>query len=172
MLKLTLSILTIAAVATFTNADAPTEDNWSEGLNNYIGTFHMYTGENDEPSVAFQSHWAEPHEIFQYSSSSVGDAPASRGVGFCFWNEKEKRPEFNEIEFRDGERTVHEGYCIDMTGNTMTWIVTSWSKDGEISQIKMTDTHHKSGLNRATEHISGKKDEDQTTKWVKVSEEK
>ena len=103
-----------------------------------------------------------------------GADSSSRGVGFCFWNKKEKRLEFNELEFRDGKRFMYIGYCVDMTKTTMTWIVSEWSEKGMISQVKMTDTFTSTGLDRSTEQIMGEEseaDDSSVVKWVRVTEE-
>lgn len=172
MFRTVLSFLVLLAVSPFANAEAPSQSNWASGLDRYIGHFRMI-GDDGKPIREFESHWAEQNKIFQYASFSMIDGPtsSSRGVGFCFWNEKEKRPEFNELEFRDGERFVYEGYCVDMTKTTMTWIVTEWSKEGVLSQVKMTDTHNADGLDRSTEQIVGTEDEANVVKWIRVTKE-
>ena len=56
---------------------------------------------------------------------------------------------------------------------TMTWIVTSWSKDdGVINKKKMTDTHNSDGLDRSIEHLSGKEEETKIVKWTRVKKRK
>ena len=168
MYRSVFSFLVVLAFSAFANAESPTKSNWAAGLDRYAGQFHIFTEGNKEPTIQFQSHWVEPNKVFEYSFFSIGDAPISRGVGFCFWNEKENRPEFNEIEYGDEGRLVYEGYCIDVTKTTMTWIVTSWSKDGIINQIKMTDTHNSDGLDRSIEHLTGKEDDTKIVKWTRV----
>ena len=168
MYRSVFSFLVVLAFSAFANAESPTKSNWAAGLERYAGQFHIFTEGNKEPTIQFQSRWVEPDKVFEYSSFSIGDAPKSRGVGFCFWNEKENRPEFNEIEYGDEGRLVYEGYCIDVTKTTMTWIVTSWSKDGIINQIKMTDTHNSDGLDRSIEHLTGKEDDTKIVKWTRV----
>tara|TARA_B100001750_G_C15168565_1_gene428065 strand:- start:86 stop:655 length:570 start_codon:yes stop_codon:yes gene_type:complete len=172
MFRTVLSFLVLLALSPFANAEAPSQSNWASGLDRYIGHFRMI-GDDGNPIREFESHWAEQNKIFQYASFSMIDGPtsSSRGVGFCFWNEKEKRPEFNELEFRDGERFVYEGYCVDMTKTTMTWIVTEWSKEGVLSQVKMTDTHNADGLDRSTEQIVGTEDDANVVKWIRVTKE-
>jgi len=173
MFRIVLSFLVLLTVGAISNAEPPNQSNWASGLDRYIGHFRMIN-EDNEPVREFGSYWSEPNKIFQYSSFSMADGPtsSSRGVGFCFWNEKENRPEFNELEYRDGVRFVYEGYCIDMTETTMTWIVTEWSKDGILSQVKMTDTHNADGLDRTTEQITGEEDDTNVVKWVRVTENK
>ena len=168
MFRSVLSFLVVLAFSAFANAESPTKSNWAAGLDRYAGQFHIFTEGNKEPTIQFQSRWVKLNKVFEYSSFSIGDAPKSRGVGFCFWNEKENRPEFNEIEYGDEGRLVYEGYCIDVTKTTMTWIVTSWSKDGIINQIKMTDTHNSDGLDRSIEHLTGKEDDTKIVKWTRV----
>ena len=172
MFRTVLSFLVLLTVSAFAIAESPTKSNWASGLDRYIGHFRMIDNDN-QPVREFESYWAEPNKIFQYASFSMIDGPtsSSRGVGFCFWNEEENRPEFNELEFRDGERFVYVGHCIDMTKTTMTWIVTEWSKDGMLSQVKMTDTHNADGLNRSTEQIMGEEEDTNVVKWIRVTEE-
>ena len=172
MFRSVLSFLVVLAFSAFANAESPTKSNWAAGLDRYAGQFHIFTEGNKEPTIQFQSRWVEPNTVFEYSSFSIGDAPKSRGVGFCFWNEKENRPEFNEIEYGDKGRLVYEGHSIDVTKTTMTWIVTSWSKDGIINQKKMTDTHNSNGLDRSIEHLSGKEEETKIVKWTRVKKRK
>lgn len=170
-----LSLVVLFTVSTFVIAESPTKSNWSSGLDHYIGHFRMLNNDN-QPVRDFESHWAEPNEIFQYASFSMIDGAdsSSRGVGFCFWNDEEERPEFNELEFRDGERFMYVGYCVDMTKTTMTWMVSEWSEEGMISQVKMTDTFTSSGHERSTEQIIGEKseaDDSNVVKWVRVTED-
>jgi hypothetical protein len=173
MFRSFLSCLAVLAISTFANAETPTKSNWVAGLDRYAGQFHIFTEGNNEPVTQFQSHWVVSNKVFEYSSFSIGDAPNSRGVGFCFWNEEENRPEFNEIEYGGDGRLVYEGACIDVTKTTMTWIVTSWSKDdGVINKKKMIDTHNSDGLDRSIEHLSGKEEETKIVKWTRVKKRK
>lgn len=170
-----LSFAMLLTLSTFVFAESPTTSNWSSGLNHYIGQFHLLNSDN-QPMREFESHWAEDNEIFQYASFSMIDGAdsSSRGVGFCFWNKKEKRLEFNELEFRDGERFMYVGYCVDMTKTTMTWMVSEWSEGGMISQVKMTDTFTSTGLDRSTEQLMGEEseaDDSSVVKWVRVTQE-
>ena len=110
MSRSVLSFLVVLAFSAFANAESPTKSNWATGLDRYAGQFHIFTEGNKEPTIQFQSRWVEPNKVFEYSSFSIGDAPISRGVGFCFWNEKENRPEYNEIEYGGDGRLVYEGH--------------------------------------------------------------
>ena len=89
MFRSVLSFLVVLAFNGFANPESPTKSNWAAGLDRYAGQFHIFTEGNKEPTIQFQSRWVEPNTVFEYSSFSIGDAPKSRGVGFCFWNEKE-----------------------------------------------------------------------------------
>ena len=112
MFRFILSCLVVSAISTFANAETPTKSNWVAGLDLQAGQFHIFTKGNNEPVTQFQSHWVVSNKVFEYSSFSIRDAPNSRVVGFCFWNEKENRPEFNEIEYGGDDRLVYEAPAL------------------------------------------------------------
>jgi hypothetical protein len=168
MFRLSYFLLLILAICGITNAAPPTQQNWSDVLNRYSGTFNIVKDSSDEPAGAFQFKWTEPRKVSHYSFRSFGDEPAARMTGFCFWNDKENRAEFNEIEYGDEGRMAVNGYCVNSSENTMTWIVSFWTQDGMVRQIAMADTFTKDGIDRSVTLLSGRPLASTTVKWVRV----
>jgi len=98
MFRLSYFLLLILAICRIANAAPPPQQNWSDALTRYSGTFNIVKESSDEPAGVFQLKWTEPRKVAHYSFRSFGDEPAARMTGFCFWNDKENRAEFNEIE--------------------------------------------------------------------------
>ena len=60
------------------------------------------------------------------------------------------------------------GYCVNSSVNTMTWIVSFWTQDGMVRQIAMADTFTKDGIDRSVTLLSGRPLESRTVKWVRA----
>ena len=124
-----------------------------------------------EPSGYFEKHWREwePKKMTRYGYESIGeDAPWDRSAGFAFWNDKENRIEFNEISYGPDGRMAIDGYCSDVTEDTMTWVVTFWTHDGIVRQTKMTDTWTDEGIDRVIVNLVGDDMDTDTITWIRV----
>ena len=168
MFRFVLSFIVFFAFNSFTNADTPTEANFLRGIDRYNGEWHIIAKGSSEPIGYFESHWKE----LSFMSIGIWDETQSRSVGFCFWNEKENRAEFNEIDNGEEGCVSYAGYCLDVTATTMTWLVTGWTEKGFLRQTKMKDTFTKTGLDRTVEHLKGKKSPKVIVEWKKLNVEK
>ena len=169
MTRLSSICLLALAMCGIAAAAPPTEANWSEHMNQYAGKFHLHADGSDAPVYEFNFKWTEPGKIAEYTSRSVGDAPSSRSSGFCFWNAEEKRVEFNEIEFGKEEgRIAVDGFCVNASKDTMTWIVTFWTQEGVVRRIAMADTFTKNGISRAVTLLDGEPLPTEIVEWIRV----
>ena len=168
MTRVTTLCVLMLAICGISTAEPPTEANWSEHISRYVGTFHLMADDADEASFQFHSKWAEKDKVLEYSNRSIGDGPMSWSSGFCFWNAEEKRIEFNEIEYGDEGRIAAEGFCVNASKTTMTWIVTFWTHEGVVRRMAMADTFTKDGLDRSITILDGKPLPAEIIKWVRV----
>jgi len=160
-----LLALAICGIAT---AAPPTEENWADALNRYAGTFNLIADGSDAPVGQFQFKWTEPGKLAHYSFRSMGDGPPAWNSGFCFWNTKENRAEFNEIEYGEEGRMAVHGYCVNSSKDTMTWIVFFWTEDGMVRRVAMADTFTKNGIDRSVTLLDGEPMPSQIVEWVRV----
>ena len=176
MFRFVLSFIVFFAFNSFTNADTPTEANFLRGIDRYNGEWHIIAKGSSEPIGYFESHWKDIGNTkmteFSFMSIGIWDETQSRSVGFCFWNEKENRAEFNEIDNGEEGCVSYAGYCLDVTATSMTWLVTGWTEKGFLRQTKMKDTFTKTGLDRTVEHLKGKKSPKVIVEWKKLNVEK
>ena len=165
-----ISSICLLALALFGIAAAapPTEPNWADQIDRYAGKYHLHSAESDAPVFQFNFKWTEPGKIAEYNSRSMGDAPSSWSSGFCFWNDKKSRIEFNEIEFGEEGRMAVDGFCVNSSKDTMTWIVTFWTHEGVVRRIAMADTFTKKGISRSITLLDGEPLPTEIIEWVRV----
>jgi len=171
MFRTVLLIVVACCFCNFTNAAPPAEKDWWESLDRYCGEWLIVDKTTKEPSGYFEKHWREwePKKMTRYGYESIGeDAPWDRSAGFAFWNDKENRIEFNEISYGPDGRMAVDGYCSDVTENTMTWVVTFWTHDGIVRQTKMTDTWTDEGIDRVIVNLIGDDMDTDTIAWIRV----
>ena len=166
-------VTTLIALLIVTHSQAvaapPTEANWWQHMDRYIGEFQMQSPEFREPILSFQSHWGEPRKLMKYSSKSIGNAPLENMIGFCSWNEETMRLEWQEVILSATEgRSAATGFCINATEKTMTWVVTMFNEDGFVRQFTMVDTHSDKGLERSVNLLRGKELKRKISRWIKV----
>ena len=168
MLRLSGVLLLVLSFCGMTYAAPPSQENWVDVMNRYAGTFQIMKEGSEKPAAEFTLKWAEPGKLLRYESQSSGDGPKGYMGGFCFWNEKENRVEFNEIDNADEGLMAVDGICLNATDTTATWLVTFWNKEGLVRQMIMVDTFTKDGIDRSITLLSGKALSSTTTNWVRV----
>ena len=174
MFRSVLSFLVVLAFSTFANAETPNEATFLRGIDRYNGEWHLIAEGSTEPVGYFESHWKDigNTKMTEFSFMSLGDGDIARVAGYCFWNKKENRAEFNEIENGEEGCLATYGYCLDVTANTMSWLVTSWTENGILRQQKMTDTFTKTGIDRVREYLEGEARNNAIIEWKKLNIEK
>ena len=173
MLRNVFMFAIVFAFCGVTNANPPSENDWWEALDRYCGEWLIVDEKTKEPSGYFEKHWFEwePKKITRYGYESIGDeTPWSRSAGFAFWNDKTNRIEFNEIDFGTDGRMAIDGYCENVTEDTMTWVVTFWTHEGIIRRTRMTDTWTEEGIERVVVNLMGDDMDTDTIAWVKVDD--
>ena len=165
LITICLFALAICGIAV---AAPPTEKDWSDHIGRYAGKYHLRTADSDTPIYEFNFTWAESGKVAQYSNRSIGDTPFSWSSGFCFWNADKKRIEFNEVEYGEEGRMAVDGFCVNSSKDTMTWIVTFWTHEGVVRRIAMADTFTKDGISRAITLLDGDPLPTEIVKWIRV----
>ena len=159
----------ILAAPTF--AAPPTEDNWWQYMDRYIGEFQLQSAEFREPILSFQAKWGTPRVRMSYQSESIGNAPESQMAGFCGWNAQTGRLEWQEVLLGEADgRIAATGFCINATPNTMTWVVTNFDENGFVRQFTMVDTFNegKNHLERSMVILRGEPVKRAISSWIKV----
>lgn len=168
MIRISSMFLFAIAICSIAFAAPPTEKDWSEHIGRYAGNYKLHADDSDAPVYEFNFKWTKPGKIAEYSSRSVGDGSFSWSSGFCFWNPAKNRIEFNEIEFGEEGRMAVDGFCVNSSKDTMTWIVTFWTHEGVVRRIAMADTFTKDGIDRAITLLDGEPLPTEIVKWIRV----
>ena len=168
MIRISTICVIALALTSIAVAAPPTEKNWSDQISRYAGQYHLHADGSDAPLYQFSFKWADSGKVAQYTNRSIGDTPFSWSTGFCFWNPKNNRIEFNEIEYGDEGRMSVDGFCVNSSENTMTWIVTFWTSEGVVRRMAMADTFTKTGISRSITLLDGKPLPTEIVEWVKV----
>ena len=168
MTRLFAACLFLFAICTLATAAPPTKANWSEQIDRYAGTFHLLAEGSDAPVYQFNFTWTEPGKVAEYNARSVGGGDSSWSSGFCSWNPKTNRIEFNEIELGEEGRVAADGFCVNSSKDTMTWIVTFWTQEGMVRRIAMADTFTSKWISRSITLLEGKPLPTEIVEWVRV----
>ena len=166
-------IFAIIALLGLTNSLAvaapPTEQNWWEYMDRYMGEFQMQSPDYREPILSFQANWSEPRKVMHFSSKSIGNAPMQNMIGFTSWNEQTNRLEWQEVVLSEEHgRSAATGFCANATKDTMTWVVTVFNVDGFVRQYTMVDTHSDKGLERSVQLLRGEELDTTISRWIKM----